>query len=460
MATSPLPSQGLKEGRNCLVTPVYSGVPNAKRGEKIRSGNPNPAFSGAQNRTELLPNHCILSVPNGKRGDVTRVLAVTPREKLPFRDVAPTLDDLCWQLTEANSVAETEWVLQALRRHVTTARPREGLTEPHVTPKRLCLPERHRQSKVAISPLPYPGPKRRRNCYRTLAFSGATNDNRGEKIRTGYLTPAYSGTHRTEELLCDPAFSGVPNAKREEKIRRGHLTPAFEPHPCLRGVEAKRGWNCYVTPAFWGVPKAKRGEKIRTRYLTPPFSGAPKRAELLRNPEIIGGPQHQARREDHKWLPQPKKRRVCYVTLEFSGSPMPNAGSKSEVATSPLPSCGAKKKAELLRNPCTLGGPQCQPRGENQKWLPHRRLLGGPKREWNCYITPTISGVPSAKRRRNSELATSRLPSRRPPRARNCAEKSCFGHPYSHSHSKVPLTAIRKGYNPPLFWAPEKARLR
>ena len=26
-------------------------------------------------------------------------------------------------------------------------------------------------------------------------------------------------------------------------------------------------------------------------------------------------------------------------------------------------------------------------------------------------------------------------------------QNSCFGHPYLHSHSKVPLTAIHKGYN-------------
>ena len=49
MAASPLPSQGPKRGRKCYVTPAFSGIPNAKRGEgnqkrsptkgnKIRSG--------------------------------------------------------------------------------------------------------------------------------------------------------------------------------------------------------------------------------------------------------------------------------------------------------------------------------------------------------------------------------------------------------------------------------------
>ena len=36
---SPLPSRGPKGGRKCYVTPAFSGVPNAKRREKIRSGH-------------------------------------------------------------------------------------------------------------------------------------------------------------------------------------------------------------------------------------------------------------------------------------------------------------------------------------------------------------------------------------------------------------------------------------
>ena len=38
---------------------------------------------------------------------------------------------------------------------------------------------------------------------------------------------------------------------------------------------------------------------------------------------------------------------------------------------------GAQKRAEVLRNPYVLGGPQT--RGQNQKWLPHPCLVGGPK---------------------------------------------------------------------------------
>ena len=37
---------------------------------------------------------------------------------------------------------------------------------------------------------------------------------------------------------------------------------------------------------------------------------------------------------------------------------------------------GAHIRAEVLRNPCVLGGPH--QRGQNKEWLPHPCLLGGP----------------------------------------------------------------------------------
>ena len=78
MAASPLPSRGPKRGRNCYVTPAFSGVPNAKRGDKIRNGYLTPAFSGAQKRAELLRNPYKLGVPNAKRGDKIRNGYLTP----------------------------------------------------------------------------------------------------------------------------------------------------------------------------------------------------------------------------------------------------------------------------------------------------------------------------------------------------------------------------------------------
>ena len=72
--SSPLPSRGPKRGRKCYVTPAFSGIPNAKRGEQdqkrsptkgkeIRSGCLTPTFLGAQKRAEMLRHPCILGGP-------------------------------------------------------------------------------------------------------------------------------------------------------------------------------------------------------------------------------------------------------------------------------------------------------------------------------------------------------------------------------------------------------------
>ena len=45
------------------MSPAFSGIPNAKRQVKIRSGYPTSAFSGAQKWAEVLPTPCILGDP-------------------------------------------------------------------------------------------------------------------------------------------------------------------------------------------------------------------------------------------------------------------------------------------------------------------------------------------------------------------------------------------------------------
>ena len=56
MATPHLPSRAPKRGQNWYLTPAFSGVPNAKRGYKIRSGCLTLAFLGARKTAELLRN--------------------------------------------------------------------------------------------------------------------------------------------------------------------------------------------------------------------------------------------------------------------------------------------------------------------------------------------------------------------------------------------------------------------
>ena len=97
----------------------------------------------------------------------------------------------------------------------------------------------------------------------------------------------------------------------------------WPPHPCLCGG-ANKGRKCYVTPTFPGVPK-QRGDKISGR-LTLAFSGAQKRAEMLRQPCILGDPQTK----------RDKIRSGC-LTRAFSK---------------------AHKRVKMLRPPCILGDPQ------------------------------------------------------------------------------------------------------
>ena len=104
---------------------------------------------------------------------------------------------------------------------------------------------------MAASPLPSWGPTNGRKCYVTPTFSGVPNAKRGQKIRIGCLTPAFSGAHKWAEMPHNPAFSGVP--KQRGTIKIGYLTPAFsEAHkwaemlhnPCiLRGPQTKGDKN-------------------------------------------------------------------------------------------------------------------------------------------------------------------------------------------------------------------------
>ena len=83
--TSKVAYEGPKTGRKCYVTPAFRGIPNAKRGEqnnkwsprngnKIRSGCLNPAFSGAQERAQMLCHPGILRDPQ-QRGTTSEVAA-------------------------------------------------------------------------------------------------------------------------------------------------------------------------------------------------------------------------------------------------------------------------------------------------------------------------------------------------------------------------------------------------
>ena len=74
--------------------------------------------------------------------------------------------------------------------------------------------------------------------YLTLAFSGAQKradpQTKGDKIRSGYLTPAFLGAQKRAKMIHHSSILGDPQTKGD-KIRIGCLTPAFS------GAEKKGG---------------------------------------------------------------------------------------------------------------------------------------------------------------------------------------------------------------------------
>ena len=142
------------------------------------------------------------------------------------------------------------------------------------------------KSEMAASPLPSRGPK---GGEQNQKWS-PTKEN---KIRSGCLIPAFSGAQKRAEMQCHPCILRDPQQRGTKSEVAASPLPSRGP---------KRGRKCYVTPAFSGISNAKCGEqnqkwsptkenKIRSGRSTPAFSGAQKRAEMLRHPCIVGGPQ-------------------------------------------------------------------------------------------------------------------------------------------------------------------------
>ena len=310
MAASPLPSWGPKRGRKSYVTPTFSGIPKAKRGKqnqkwssikgnKIRSGRLTLAFSG----------------PGKEGGNATSLL---------HSQGSPTPSAGC---------------------KIRSSRQQRGT-----------------KSEVAASPLPSQGPKRRRKCYATLAFSGIPNE--GEQNQKWMPHPCLLGGPKEGGNYTPPLHSQFHHrqawgAKSELAPNKEEQNQKWLPHPCLLGGP-KEGRNATSPLHSRGSPT--KGNKIRNGCLTPAFSGIQKRAEMLHHSCILGDPQSQAR------------------------------GAKSEVASN---------KGE-----------------QNQQWSPHPYLLGGPKEGGNA--TSPLHSRGSLTKGIKSEVAASPLPSRGPKRGRKC----------------------------------------
>ena len=175
----------------CLlyITLAFSEVPNAKRGDKIRSGYFTLAFSGAQKRAEMLHH--------------------------PY-----SLGGLQCQARGENQ----KW----LPHPCLLGDPEEGGGGTSSLHSRgSAMPSPEKESEVATSDVPSRGPRKVWKCYVTPAFLGVPSTKHGDQIRSGYLTPAFSGAQKRAEGLCHPCILGVSNAKRGDKIRSDYLAPAF-----------------------------------------------------------------------------------------------------------------------------------------------------------------------------------------------------------------------------------------
>ena len=114
-------------------------------------------------------------------------------------------------------------------------------------------PEEGTKSKLTTPPLPPRGPTSGWKCYVTPVFSGVPR--RGEKIRIGYLKPAFFGAQKRAELPRNRCVFRDPQSK---------------------------------------------GKKTGLVYLSPAFSGVHKWAEMQRNPCVLGGPEKRG--QNQNWL--------------------------------------------------------------------------------------------------------------------------------------------------------------
>ena len=207
--------------------------------------------------------------------------------------------------------------------------------------------------------------------------SGGQNQKWPTCGQNGYVTPAVSGiptalergaksevAHLWAKWLRHPCRLGDPHRFRAEgKMTSGPLVGKMATSPLpSRGSPALQsggqnqkwptcGQNGYITPAVSGIPTAaKRGAKSEVAHLW---------AKWLRHPCRLGDPH---------------RRRAGY---KIRSGPL-----VGKMATSPLPS---------------RGSPPLQNGGQNHKW---------PTCGQNGYVTPAVSGIPSASERRaKSEVA-------------------------------------------------------
>ena len=392
LATSPLPYRG--------APPLQSGGQNQKWPTNGQIGYLTPAVSGSPSASERgaksevahlwanwLPHPCRIGEPHRFRaggeirsGPLVGKLATSP---LPYRGAAPL------QSGGQNQKWPTCGQIGYLTPAVSggrTASERGAKSEvahlwanwlPH--PCRIGEPQRFRAGgqirsgpqvgKLATSPLPYRGAPPLQN--------GGQNQKWPTSGQIGYLSPAVSGSPSASE--------------RGAKSEVAHKWANWLPHPCRIGepLRFRAGGRIRSGPLvgklatsplpYRGSPPHQSGGQNQkwptcgqNGYLTPAVSGIPAASER--------GAESEVAHKWANWLPHP-----CRIgdPLRFrAGGKIRSGPQGGKLATSPLP---------------YRGSPPLQSGGQNQRW-PTSGQIG--------YLTPAVSGIPSASERgAESEVA-------------------------------------------------------
>ena len=385
MATSPLPYRGSPplqsggqnqkwptSGRNGYLTPAVSGIPTASE----RGAESEVAHKWAK----WLPHPCRIGDPHRfkaggriRSGPQVGEMATSP---LPYRGSPPLQSggqNQKWPTSGRNGY------LTPAVSGIPTASERGAESEvahkwakwlPH--PCRIGDPHRFRAGgrirsgpqvgEMATSPLPYRGSP--------PLQSGGQNQKWPTSGQSGYLTPA---------------VSGIPTAsERGAESEVAHKWAKWLPHPCRIGDphRFRAGGRIRSGPQvgqmatsplpYRGSPPLQSGGQNqkwptigRNGYLTPAVSGIPTASER--------GAESEVAHKWAKWLPHPC--RIGDPHRFRAGGKIRSGPQVGEMATSPLP---------------YRGSPPLQSAGQNQKWP-----TSGP----NGYLTPAVSGIPTASER-------------------------------------------------------------
>ena len=145
LATSPLPSQGPKRGRNCYVTPAFSGAPQRQaRGENQKCGSLYPQLEG--------PHQSVgVHIPNSRGHtkvweSVSPTQGATPKRGTPYPQLKGPLQGMGKK--EMTHVGQVQNFLVGSSNHILNSMgrgSRGGGVRPHGQapppgPLTLCIP--------------------------------------------------------------------------------------------------------------------------------------------------------------------------------------------------------------------------------------------------------------------------------------------------------------------------------